>query len=76
MRELREMRDLCVFVRTQGLGAIARGHLWAASRSGQPFFSVAFEVSGVVNFLAHLCELHGGLICVAFRLSVRLSVCD
>ncbi len=27
------------------------------------------------NFWAHLCELHGGLICVAFRLSVRLSVC-
>ncbi len=27
------------------------------------------------DFLAHLCILHGGLICIAFCPSVRLSVC-
>ena len=27
-----------------------------------------------ILYCAHLCKLHGGLICVAFRLSVRLSV--
>ena len=27
------------------------------------------------NFWAHLCKLHGGLICIAFCLSVCLSVC-
>ena len=31
---------------------------------------------GIVNyFWAHLCMLHGGLICIAFRPSVCLSVC-
>ncbi len=37
--------------------------------------SISVSIHNYLCFWAHLCELHGGLICVAFRLSVRLSVC-